>query len=146
MWRIPVVICIALVLTACVFRRQRDYALSDGRLKRCSFTPNCVSSERRSLPFISWVSPLAFDDSPTAAWKRAREAVEGLGGNVQKDDGVYMWATFHSKVFRFVDDVELRMDEEHRVIHIRSASRLGITDFGVNPWRVWRLRARFDSE
>jgi uncharacterized protein (DUF1499 family) len=50
---------------------------------------------------------------------------------------------FTSRVFRFVDDVDLRIDAAARVIHVRSASRVGRYDFGVNRRRVEALRSRF---
>ena len=49
-------------------------------------------------------------------------------------------------MFRFVDDLECRLDAENRVIHVRSASRVGYSDLGVNRKRVERLRARFGQE
>ena len=46
---------------------------------------------------------------------------------------------------RFVDDLELTFDEKAGVLHVRSASRLGRRDFGVNRARVEALRARIDG-
>ncbi len=62
---------------------------------------------------------------------------------MEQGDDRYLWATFRSRVFRFVDDLELRLDEAGGVIHVRSAARLGYADFGVNRKRVVALRNRF---
>ena len=50
--------------------------------------------------------------------------------------------TFTSAVFRFVDDVEFEVDEAARVVHVRSASRVGRGDFGANRKRVEAIRAK----
>jgi uncharacterized protein (DUF1499 family) len=41
----------------------------------------------------------------------------------------------------FVDDVEFLADRASGVVHVRSASRLGRRDFGVNRARIEELRA-----
>lgn len=76
---------------------------------------------------------------PAASWTAARAAVEALGGAVDFDDGKYLHAVFTSGVFKFKDDLELLMEAEERLIHVRSASRMGNYDFGVNRRRVKRL-------
>ena len=60
-------------------------------------------------------------------------------------DGSYLYAEFRTKVMRFVDDVEFLFDEKAGLIHVRSASRLGRRDFGVNRARVEALRARIEG-
>jgi uncharacterized protein (DUF1499 family) len=55
----------------------------------------------------------------------------------------YLHAEFTSLFFRFVDDVEFLVDDAAKVIHVRSASRLGRSDLGVNRKRVERIRARW---
>jgi uncharacterized protein (DUF1499 family) len=102
-----------------------------------------VSSEDEGTS--SWIEPLVFGDDPESAWGRAVQAVRDIGGKVHEDTGDYLWATFTSRVFRFVDDLELRMDRDARVVHVRSASRVGYSDLGVNRKRVERLRATFND-
>jgi uncharacterized protein (DUF1499 family) len=77
---------------------------------------------------------------------RIKEIVGESGGKIQKEENGYLWTTFTTKVFRFVDDVELRMDETRGIIHVRSASRLGYSDMGMNRKRVETLRVRFHNE
>jgi len=66
-----------------------------------------------------------------------------MGGKIVLEDGSYLWATFSTRIFRFIDDLELRMDEESDVIHVRSSSRVGYSDLGANRRRVEDLRLRF---
>jgi uncharacterized protein (DUF1499 family) len=119
-------------------RKARETGLIDGRLRPCPGTPNCVVSEYHGKE--SHDEPLGFSGDASAAWKNAKESVILLGGRVEKDTGDYLWATFRSRIWRFVDDVELRLDADGKVIHVRSASRVGKSDLGVNRKRVERLR------
>ena len=57
----------------------------------------------------------------------------------------YIHAEFTSFLFRFVDDVEFLLDEGSKTIHVRSASRIGYSDLGVNRKRVEAIRTRFDA-
>ena len=57
--------------------------------------------------------------------------------------GTYLHAEFRSAVFRFVDDVEFHADEAAGVIQVRSGSRIGFSDLGVNRRRIEAIRARW---
>jgi len=57
----------------------------------------------------------------------------------------YWRIEFRSRVFKFVDDVELLFDRQNKLIQVRSASRVGHSDFGVNRKRVERIRSLFHS-
>jgi uncharacterized protein (DUF1499 family) len=120
-----------------------DVQLVDGHLRPCPETPNCVSSE--SVAPQARIEPLRFKGSPQAAWSDLESSIRDLGGSVmERRDGI-LWATFTSRLFRFVDDLEFRMVAEEGVIHLRSASRVGRSDMGVNRERVARLRRLFEQ-
>lgn len=121
---------------------QPRVGLVSGHLRPCPDSPNCVNSEGEST--ASTISPWQFDDTPAHAWQRARHAIESSGGRIQKEGPDYLWATFTTRWLRFVDDVELVMDAEHHLIQVRSASRVGYSDFGVNRARVEKLRQSFN--
>ena len=90
------------------------------------------------------VAALRLPDGPAAEnWSQIVRVVTELGGTVQTDTGSYLHATFVSRIFRFVDDLELRADGE--TIHVRSASRVGYSDLGVNRKRVEALRAKLPN-
>jgi uncharacterized protein (DUF1499 family) len=111
------------------------------RLKPCPSTPNCVLSTatdeaHRIAPFpFTGPAPDALARVKAAAlsFPRTRIAEEAPG---------YVHLTFKSAVFGFVDDVELEVDEAAKVIHVRSASRVGRSDFGVNRKRVEAIRSK----
>jgi len=144
----PAVTCLTFLLAlgamSCSSHHRPDMGLVDGKLAPCPSTPNCVSSE--SSVGSSHVAPLSFNGTPEQAWETLRRAVEECGGKIKEDATPYLWATFTSRIFRFVDDVEFRMDARERVIQVRSASRVGYSDLGVNRKRVEKLRAAFARE
>ena len=125
-------------------KRARETGLVNGTLRQCPGTPNCVVSEYNVKD--SYIEPLAFSGEPVAAWKNVKDAVAELGGRLEKDDGGYLWATFRSSFWGFVDDLELRMDGPGKVIQVRSASRVGKGDMGVNRKRVEKLRELFNTK
>lgn len=117
--------------------------LMDGKLRPCPNTPNCVSSE--SDVAASRVEPFAFNGAPEEAWEGIRQAVRATGGRIQAEQDGHLWATYTSRVFRFVDDLELRLDPAAGVIHVRSASRVGRSDLGVNRKRVEKLHRQMNT-
>ena len=59
-----------------------------------------------------------------------------------KDTGSYLHAECRTLI-GFVDDVEFMSEPDNSLIHVKSASRLGLSDLGVNGRRVKRIRERF---
>ena len=108
--------------------------LVNGRLAPCPSSPNCVSSEE-GIEADKAVAML-----PAQAWDKLPQTVEAMGGTVTKRDGNYIATEFQSAIFGFVDDVEFRKAEDG--VHVRSASRAGYSDAGVNAARVAELRAK----
>lgn len=112
-------------------------------LKPCPASPNCVSSlaeedERHRVPPLSWSGDFA------EAKARLRQAVLAPGNAtfiVEEDR--YWHVEFRSRLFRFVDDVEFLFDPQTKLIHVRSASRVGHSDLGVNRKRVEKIRSLF---
>jgi uncharacterized protein (DUF1499 family) len=79
-------------------------------------------------------------------WSDLKETIPELGGKIQEEHDGYLWATFTTRLVRFVDDVELRMVSTDGIIHVRSASRVGYSDLGVNRRRVEKLRTLFNQK
>ena len=120
------------------------YGLAEDRLKQCPDTPNCVCSE-----FVSdaehYIEPLVYSaDQAAQVLPRLKAIIREMGGSIQVEETDYLAATFTSSIFRFVDDLELRIDSGQKTIHLRSASRVGHGDGGVNRKRVERLKESFD--
>ena len=114
----------------------------DGRLAACPDRPNCVNSQ--AADDAHRIAPLTFSDTGSAAFARLGKVVAAEPGVrivTRRDD--YLHAEFTSRTMGFVDDVEFVLDAPARTIHVRSASRLGYRDFGVNRDRVEAIRAAF---
>ena len=125
--------------------RPTNLGATNGHLAECPATPNCVSSqterEDRRMP------PWAFSGDPQAAFERLRQAVEAVPRtHVVSASGGYLHVECTSAFFRFVDDVEFLVDPSQSVIHFRSASRVGRSDFGVNRRRMKALHKEFETE
>jgi uncharacterized protein (DUF1499 family) len=141
------VIVVAGVLGGCAMglfagRSPTNLGAKDGRLAPCPSSPNCVASQADPADATHHVAPIPFKGDARAAWRALQEAVaasERAKIVVARDD--YLRAEFTSKIMGFVDDVEFLLDPAARVIHVRSASRLGYRDFGVNRARIEALRA-----
>jgi len=116
-----------------------DTELVEGKLRPCPDTPNCVSSETTGEKFIEPLKP-ADSTQLDSLWQNTIKSLSEMGGKIEKQDDGFVWATFQSKIFKFTDDVELRKDTETGVIKIRSSSRSGKSDIGVNRQRVETLR------
>lgn len=112
-----------------------------GRLVPCPDRPNCVCSEIQEK--TAAVVPLRFSGEGDRAWTRAVRIVQQMGGQVIREKTGYLHAVFRSRVYRFVDDLELRLDRKQRVIHLRSAARSGYSDFGINRERAEQLQVLF---
>ena len=111
-------------------------------LKSCPDSPNCVSSQ--SAGESHKVSPIAFKGDHKLAFKALQNIVLALPrARVLKQKENSLHIEFRSRWFDFRDDLELFVDEAEQVIHIRSASRVGYWDFGVNRARVEKIRADF---
>jgi peptide-methionine (R)-S-oxide reductase len=114
----------------------------DGRFSPCPRSPNCVSSQ--SDEPTHFTKPLGYEGSEEDAKKALLSVIASLKrSEIVTDQAEYLHVTFTSLIFRFVDDVEFYFDDEQKKIHVRSASRLGYWDMGVNRKRVERIRELF---
>lgn len=110
-------------------------------LADCSTRTACVSSQARRPS--RRVEPFHCPSSCAETLARLRAILESTAGaRVVESTDTYLHAEFRTAVFRFVDDLELLVDAAEPVIHVRSASRIGSWDFGVNRRRVENLRHR----
>jgi uncharacterized protein (DUF1499 family) len=111
------------------------------RLSPCPTNPNCVSS--KASDETHRVEPFPFSGGAGESLARVKAAALSLPrSRVSVEEPLYVRLTFRSAVFGFVDDVELEADEDAKVVHVRSASRVGRSDFGVNRKRVEAIRAK----
>jgi uncharacterized protein (DUF1499 family) len=115
--------------------------LREGKLSECPDSPNCVSSQ--SAKKDHFIDPLPYNGSYLEAKQALLSVIASLPRTkIIIDNDHYIHATFTSRLMRFVDDVEFLFDDTNKQIHVRSASRVGYSDMGVNRKRVEDLRKR----
>ena len=113
-----------------------------GRFAGCPERPSCVSSlaaddEHR-------VAALGYAGDALTALSMLREVVDRMGGRIEHESAGYLHAVFTTPTMRYRDDLELLVLPEGR-IEVRSISRFGYRDFGVNRSRVEQLRRSFEA-
>jgi len=117
---------------------QRPTAAAD-RLKPCPDSPNCASS--LSSDPRHRVAPIVYTGSPAGARERLLGVIRSMPrARIRSHEGPCLHVEFTSAVFAFVDDVEFFIDEAEKLIHVRSASRVGYWDLGANRRRVEEIR------
>jgi uncharacterized protein (DUF1499 family) len=140
------ILCLVLTLgsAGCSGKMPANLGVRDGRLAPCPATPNCVSSQSSDPQHA--VEPLAYTAALSNAHDDLRKIILGMKrATIKIDTGTYIHAEFSSAAWRFVDDVEFYFDDAAKIIHLRSASRLGSYDFGVNRERVESIRALWEK-
>ena len=142
--------CIALVIfvgaSMGLFNGTRPEYLGvrDGRLVPATRTPNNVNSQAdRIADAEHYIEPLHYTGDAKLAWAALRKVVDGMYRvRVIASTQDYLYAEFSTRLMRFVVDTEFYLDEPAGAIQVRSASRLGRSDFGVNRERVEAIRAK----
>jgi len=126
------------LLVACSSSNPSKLGVLQGRLAPCPASPNCVTSDASDEHAVEPFR-LVVDTAP--GWQAARNAVAALPHTrIVSETPDYLHAECESAVFRFVDDLELNLRPGAGIIAVRSASRIGYSDLGVNRRRVETLR------
>jgi uncharacterized protein (DUF1499 family) len=133
---------LSMLCIGCTGVRPANLGIKDGKLAPCPSTPNCVSSQSSDREHFA--EPLPFTGTATEAHAAITKVILSMKrSRIITDTDRYIHAEFTSAIFRFVDDVEFQFDEGAKLIHVRSAARLGYSDLGVNRKRVEDIRARW---
>lgn len=132
---------ILLAILSFMAKKPSNLGVVNGRLAPCPNSPNCVSTQANDADHR--MEPIPFDDQAIERLKTVIGAMPRMKVVTETDDYIHAEAT--SRLFRFVDDVEFFVDRAAKVIHFRSASRVGHSDFGVNRARMEQIRAAFQT-
>ncbi len=123
-----------------------DIGVREGRLKPPAMTPNSVSSQADLYPDhpmkqAAQIAPLPLTGDMAAPLDPVRVVVGKMSGaEVIRSEPTYLYVQFTTRLMKYVDDVEFWFDPAAKVIHVRSASRIGRSDLGVNRKRVEAIR------
>ncbi|MBW4446153.1 MAG: DUF1499 domain-containing protein [Spirirestis rafaelensis WJT71-NPBG6] len=121
--------------------RPNNLGVNNGKLAPCPNSPNCVSSQSSDVGHS--IAPLTYNSTPEEAIAKLKSVIESLPRTkIITESNDYLYAEFKSALMGFVDDVEFYLDPKANVIQVRSASRLGQSDLGVNRKRIETIRAK----
>jgi uncharacterized protein (DUF1499 family) len=136
---------VALAMMSLFARRPQNLGVVAGRLAACPASPNCVCSQETDKPHQ--IEPLEFGGSAADAIAQLKTIIASSPrAEIIDETDTYLHAEFTSGLFRFTDDVEFLIDEPSGVIHIRSASRSGHSDLGVNRARMEAIRKELSGK
>ncbi|MEQ8466644.1 DUF1499 domain-containing protein [Coleofasciculus sp. E2-BRE-01] len=125
-------------------KRPTNLGIESGKLTACPESPNCVNSQAQDAQHK--IDPLTYKSAPAKAIADLKTVIENMERTkIITESENYLYAEFATKLMGFVDDVEFFLDEGANVIHVRSASRLGQSDLGVNRKRVETIRTKFNE-
>jgi len=120
--------------------RPTNLGVKAGKLAPCPSSPNCVISQGDADAEHA-IAPLAYSGDPAAAMARLVAVVKAMPRTaVVESTDSYLYTEFTSQWMGYVDDVEFYLDPDASAIQVRSASRLGQSDLGVNRKRVEAIR------
>lgn len=139
------VLCVFALMVVCLAcnGKKMGTGLVTGKLQPCPASPNCVLSQEPDEKHR--IAPLTYKGNPETVFPRFRDLVKTMAGAtlVAEEEG-YLRFEFKTRIFRFVDDVEF-LFQEGNLIHVRSASRIGYSDLGVNRKRIEKIRKMLDE-
>ena len=132
-----------LALVGCAGDRPANLGVRNGLLAPCPSSPNCISSQAADDKHR--IVPLAVAGDPVLALARLKHVLERRGDAtfISEQPG---YLRVELRTILFVDDAEFLLDPGARVIHVRSASRLGYSDLGKNRSRMEEIRSEFIRE
>ncbi len=132
-----VIVLTFLILAGCGGDMKNNSNLINGIFKSCPSSPNCVSSMEEGKKYIQ---PLRYSVERNKALATITQVVSTLpGASLVEEQGGYLHYTVKSRVFGFIDDLEIYLPEGEQTVHLRSASRVGYSDFGVNRNRLEKV-------
>ena len=137
------IVGVILVVFSIASRKQPELGLINGQLRPCPVTPNCVCSEHQVEG--AYIKPLSYTSTVADARARIKQVISETGGVVITEEADYLRVVYQTPLLRYIDDVEFRQDNNNQVIHVRSASRVGQSDFGANRKRVEKIRTAFSK-
>ncbi|CAB5079290.1 hypothetical protein D3OALGA1CA_2369 [Olavius algarvensis associated proteobacterium Delta 3] len=118
--------------------------IHDGKLAPCPERQNCVSSDAADEGH--YVAPLQIAADPEQTWEALNDLLaERPRTTIVTTTGEYLHVVEKSRFFGFIDDLEFHLRPEEEIIAVRSASRKGYSDLGVNRRRVEEIRAELLS-
>ncbi len=123
-----------------------NIGVNNGKLAACPNTPNCVNSQAIASDIEHSIQPIRIGGELSQRIADLKLVIQSLPRSIiVKETNNYLYVESTSKLMGFVDDVEFYFDNDSKFIQVRSASRLGESDLGVNRQRIEEIRAKLTS-
>ena len=120
-----------------------NIGINNGQLTACPFTPNCVNSQTAVTDAEHSIKPIEIGGDTAQRMNDLKLAIGSMPrSTIIKETNNYLYVEFASQLMGFVDDVEFYFDSSGKSIQVRSASRFGESDLGVNRQRVETIRSK----
>lgn len=127
-------------------QRPSNLGATAGQLQPCPSSPNCVSSQALVTDLQHAIAPLVITGEADRAFAKLTNLVrQSEQATIITAEPGYLYAEFVTPLMGFVDDVEFLLDPAVGQIQVRSASRLGESDLGLNRQRIETLRGQFNQ-
>jgi uncharacterized protein (DUF1499 family) len=128
------------IASGCFGKGPDEIGNDPSGLRSCPKSPNCVSSESKDEQHA--IGPFHLKGDPKVSWPIIQDEIASIPKwRIVKATDNYIHVECKSRIFRFIDDLELSFNSSTGIISIRSASRTGYSDFGANRRRVELLRS-----
>lgn len=135
---------LGMLLMSVTAPRPENLGVKNGRLAACPSSPNCVSTQAEDREH--WIAPIMIPASSSNPIDVLVEIIRSMPRTfIVEHNSDYLRAEFRSRIFRFCDDVEFYYERSSNRVHLRSASRVGYSDLGVNRMRMEEIRERFQK-
>ncbi len=144
-WFITVLLVLgfSMAFLSCMSQRPDNLGLQNGRLTDCPSSPNCVCSFEEKSDEKHFIEPYTYTASEKEAMAKLKDILEGMPRTkIIEESENYISVECTSLIFRFTDDVEFFVDSANKLIHFRSASRVGHSDLGVNRKRINSIKEK----
>ena len=124
-------------------KQERKVGLKEGKFYPCAKNA-CVSTMANKDNEKRYIKPIKYNISMVEAKIKIKQIVGSRKRTQLLEDNVnYLHFQFTTGLFRFKDDVEFLFNDDEKVIHFRSQSRLGGYDYGANRNRMEKIRKDF---
>lgn len=139
---VVIVLVIVIVMTVKNNQRPKGLGIIDGKLAEVPETPNGVSTQTSDLE--KKVEAMPFKETLEESKIRIKDAIMAYGGgDIIREEDDYLYVVFKTGTMKFKDDAEFYFDSSEKLIHFRSASRVGHSDMGLNRERYEAIKVHY---
>ena len=140
-YKVSVSVFMLACVSACAGQPPSNLGSQSQPLAQCPSTPNCVSSYD-AVEDSHYIKPISSKLSIKAKHQKLTQIISNTDNTqITQSSPAYIRAEYTSAFWGFVDDVEFVLEDTQ--IQMRSASRLGYSDLGVNRKRLESIRSEF---